>query len=250
VICANKEKTMSKLTQWLDHRMEVVGQDRLTDLAELSGVSLQTLRDLRAYGTLQMLNRSERRRLAAAFRVSLRKLEQLDAGELHWIEDGYVYDAIMPGRRLPPQDDDPASWLPQETLQEERGTPLVGRVRPSGQAQPDEDWQEEWGKRIPRRFGSGQNIYALELENSDRCVVLRNIPASEFREGQAAVYCWNGWEAQGWFGRVYLQPSKARVITPDGHRHDLDVLNIVRVGKLIGRWPPPEADLPRNAESV
>jgi len=53
----------------------------------------------------------------------------------------------------------------------------------------------------------------------------------------AAVYCWNGWEAEGWFGRVYLQADKARVVTADGARHDLDLLNVVRIGKLVGRWP-------------
>ena len=229
---------MSRLVQWLDHRMEVVGLDRLKDLAEYSSVSIQTLRDLRAYGTLQILNRSERRLLAAALRVSLRKLEQFDEGELDWIEDNYVYDAIDPGRRLAAQDDDPAWWIPQETPQEERGTPLIGLVRPTGEAEPDEDWQEEWGKRLPCRFGRGTDVYALQLPCAEQCIVLRNIAAWEFREGQAAVYCWNGWEGKGWFGRVYLQPSKARVVTPDGLRHDLDVLNVVRIGKLIGRWPP------------
>lgn len=233
---------MSRLVQWLDHRMEVVGLDRLKDLADYSSVSLQTLRDLRAYGTLQMLNRSERRLLAAAMRVSLRKLEQLEDGELDWIDDDYVYDAISPGRRFAAQEDDPAWWMPQETSQDERGTPLIGRIRLTGEAEPDEEWHEEWGRHIPKRFGKGRDIYAMELEGLGRSIVLRNIPAWEFREGQAAVYCWNGWEAQGWFGRVYLQPSKARVVTPDGQRHDLDVLNVVRIGKVIGRWPAPVAE--------
>jgi hypothetical protein len=51
----------------------------------------------------------------------------------------------------------------------------------------------------------------------------------------AAVYCWNGWEAEGWFGRVYLKPAHARVVTSDGIRHDSDLLNVVRIGKVIGR---------------
>lgn len=228
---------MSRLVQWLDHRMEAVGLDRLKDLAEQSGVSLQELRDVRAYNTTDVLSRSQRRLLAAALRVSLRRLEQLNGGDVDWIEDTYVYDAAVAGRPLPAQENDPAYWAPRPQEETERGTPLVGRVRPTGQAEPDEDWQEEWGRQIPRRFGTGQNIYALELDDSGTCVVLRNVPAWEFREGQAAVYCWNGWDAQGWFGRVYLQPSRARVVTPDGQRHDLDVLNIVRIGKLVARWP-------------
>jgi hypothetical protein len=77
----------------------------------------------------------------------------------------------------------------------------------------------------------------LELEQSGQSVVLRNIPVWEFREGVAAVYCWTGWEAEGWFGRVYVAPSKARVVTADGARHDLDLLSVVRIGKVVARWP-------------
>lgn len=231
---------MSRLVQWLDHRMEVVGLDRLKDLAELSGVSLQTLRDLRMYGTLDMLSRSERRKLAAALRVSLRKLEQLNEGEIDWIDDADVYDADMSARPRPNQEEDPNYWAPRQIAPEDRGTPLIGRVRSSGEAEPDEDWQEEWGRHLPKRFGKARDIYALELEGLGRSVVLRNIPPWEFREGNATVYCWNGWEGRGWFGRVYLQPSKARVVTPDGQRHDLDMLNVVRIGTLVGRWPDEE----------
>jgi hypothetical protein len=100
---------------------------------------------------------------------------------------------------------------------EDRGTPLIGRIRASGKAEPDEDWQEEWGRHIPQRFGKGHDIYGLELDATGQSVVLRNIPVWEFREGMAAVYCWNGWEAEGWFGRVYLQADKARVVTAMEH---------------------------------
>lgn len=228
---------MSRLTQWLDHRMEVVAIDKWKDLADLSGVPLQTLRDASAYGTLEMLSRSEKRFLAAALRVALGKLEKLSDGEIDWIDDDYFYDAGVRGRPRPGQEDDPNYWAPKELSPEDRGTPLVGRIRPSGKAEPDEDWQEEWGRRIPKRFGKGHEIYALDLEASGDSVILRNIPPWEFREGQAAVYCWNGWEAEGWFGMVDLQASKARVVTVDGEPHDLDLVNEVRIGKIIGHWP-------------
>jgi hypothetical protein len=188
-------------------------------------------------GSLLVLGRSDRRSLAAALRVSLRKLEQLDAGSIDWIEDKHIYDVGTIGRPTPWQDSDPAYWVPKESKPEDRGTPLIGRIRASGKAEPDEDWQQEWGRHIPRRFGKGHDIYGLELEATGQSVVLRNIPFWEFREGMAAVYCWNGWEAEGWFGRVYLQADKARVITADGIRHDLDLLNVVRIGKVVGRWP-------------
>ncbi len=228
---------MSKLTQWLDHRMEVVGLDRWKDLSEYSGVPDQTIQDMNTCGSLDMLSRSERRLLAATLRVSLRRLEQLDDGQIDWIEDKHVYDMGVQGRPLPSQESDPAYWIPKEVMPEDRGTPLIGRVRESGKAEPDEDWQEDWGRCIPKRFGKGRDIYALEQDGSGQSIVFRNIPVWEFREGMAAVYCWNGWEAQGWFGRVYLAPSKARVVTAGGARHDLDLLSVVRIGKVIGRWP-------------
>jgi len=100
----------------------------------------------------------------------------------------------------------------------------------------DEDWLEEWGRCVPLRYGKGKDIYALELEQSGQSIVFRNIPPWEFTEGEAAVYCWNGWEAQGWFGRASLQPARARIIMADGERHDLDPVNVVRIGKVVGRW--------------
>ena len=86
------------------------------------------------------------------------------------------------------------------------------------------------------RFGKGYDIYALECEGTGQSLVFRNIPPWEFREGEAAVYCWNDWEAQGWFGRLSLLPSKAVIVTLDGQRHELDLGNIMRIGKIIGRW--------------
>ena len=228
---------MSKLTQWLDHRMEVVGLNRRMDLSEYSGVPHEAIQDMNICGSLDVLSRTERRLLAAALRVSLRRLEQLDEGQIDWIEDEHVYDVGVQGRPGPSQENDPAYWVPKEVTPEDRGTPVIGTIRPDGKAEPEEDWQEEWGRHIAQRFGKGHDIYGLELEGSGQSVVLRNIPAWEFREGMAAVYCWNGWEAEGWFGRAYLEPSRARVVTPDGQRHELDPANIVRIGKIIGRWP-------------
>jgi hypothetical protein len=228
---------MSRLIQWLDHRKEVVGFEKWKDLADYSGLPLQSLRDVRARQTLNALNRSERRVFAGALRVSLRKLEQLNDRDIDWIEDTHVFDPDVRGRALPWQEDDPAYWMPKETRPEDRGTPLLGRIKSSGTAEADEDWQEEWGRHLPARFGKGYDIYALEIEGVGQSIVFRNIPPWEFREGPAAVYCWNGWEARGWFGRVQLTPLKAVVVTSDGQRHELDPVNIVRIGKIIGRWP-------------
>jgi hypothetical protein len=76
----------------------------------------------------------------------------------------------------------------------------------------------------------------MEIEGTRRCVVFRNIPAWEFREGEAAIYAWDGCAAKGWFGRVTLLPLKAVVVATDGSRHQLDPETIARIGKVIGRW--------------
>ncbi len=234
---------MSKLTQWLDHRMEVVGLNRWKDLSEYSGVPHQTIRDMNTCGSLDVLNRSDRRLLAATLRVSLRRLEQLDNGKIDWIEDKHVYDVGAQGRPAPWQENDPAYWVPKEVTPEDRGTPVIGSIRANGTAEPDEAWQEEWGRHIPQRFGKGKDIYGLELEGVGQSIVFRNIPPWEFRDGTAAVYCWNGWEARGLFGRVELAPLKTIVVTADGKRHELDPVNVVRIGKIIGRWPVEAARL-------
>lgn len=228
---------MSRLIEWLDHRMEVVGIENRKDLSECSGVSEDALEDMNTVGSLTLLNRSERRWLAAALRVSLRKLEHLDSGDIDWIPDDHVVDIEGRGRPLPRQDDDPAYWTPKEVNPEDRGTPLVGRIRSNGTAEADEDWQEEWGRRVPARFGKGFGIYAMEIDGVGDSIVFRNIPPWEFREGPAVVYCWSGWESWGWFGRVQLTPPKAVVVTSDGKRHELDPVKIVRIGKVVGRWP-------------
>ena len=228
---------MSKLTEWLDHRMDVVGLNRWKDLSEYSGVPYGTIREMNTCGSLDVLSRSERRRLAASLRVPLRKLELMDSGEIDWIEDKNIYDVATEGRPTPWQESDPAYWVPKETKPEDRGTPVIGSIRANGAAEPDEAWQEDSGRHIPQRFGKGKDIYGLELEGVGQSIVLRNIPPWEFREGLATIYCWNGWEAEGWFGRVYLAPSKARVVTADGVRHDLDLLSVVRIGKVVGKWP-------------
>ena len=227
---------MSKLTQWLDHRMDVVGVESWKDLSKQSGVAQNDLQDAKANETLDGLSRSERRLLAAVLRVSVRRLEQLNEGRVDWIEDEHVYDAIARGRPLPAQERDPDYWKPKEIQPEDRGTPLVGRIRASGKAEPDEEWNEEYGRFVPRRFGKGHDIYALEIEGEPKTVVLRNIPPWEFREGKAAVYCWNGWDTEGWFGRVDLKATRARVVTADGKCHDLDTNNVVRIGKMVGNW--------------
>jgi len=122
--------------------------------------------------------------------------------------------------------------------QEDRGTPLIGTIHCNGKTDADEDWNEDWGRRVPARFGRGMDIYALELEGTGSSIVFRNGPIWQFRGGQAAIYLWNGWEASGWYGSVCIQSSGIFVVTPDGCRHDLNADAVMRIGRVIGRWPP------------
>jgi hypothetical protein len=48
---------MSKVINWLDHRMEVVELSNWMDLSETSGVSQEVMRDMRTCGSLQVLSR-------------------------------------------------------------------------------------------------------------------------------------------------------------------------------------------------
>jgi hypothetical protein len=230
---------MSRFIQWLDHRRDVVGFEKRIDLSEYSVVSEDALRHVNTVGSLTVLDRSQRRWLAAALRVSLRKLEQLNSGEIEWINDDHVVDADVRGRPLARQEDDPNYWIPIETKPEDRGTALVGHIRSNGVAEPDEDWQEEWGRCLPARFGKGYDTYAMEIEGTRQCVVFRNIPAWELREGDAAIYAWDGCAAKGWFGHVMLFAAQG------GRHHDRWIAasigagkpeTIVRIGKVIGHW--------------
>jgi hypothetical protein len=113
---------MSKLIEWLDHRMEVVGFSKWKDLSEYSGVPYQTIRDTYTFGSVDVLSRSERRLLAAALRVSLRRLEQLDNETIEWIDDEHIYDPGGQGRPSPWQEHDPDYWIPKETSPQARDT--------------------------------------------------------------------------------------------------------------------------------
>ena len=103
---------MSALMKWLDHRMEVVGVESWKDLAEQSGVPLVDLQDARMNETLDALNRSDQRYLAAVLRVSLSKLDRLNEGEVDWIDDSHVYDAVSRGRPRPCPPASPAVGAP------------------------------------------------------------------------------------------------------------------------------------------
>ena len=59
------------------------------------------------------------------------------------------------------------------------------------------------------RQGPG-HLSALEFEGRSESIVLRNIaPWGSFAEGQAAIYCWNGWEARaGSAGSIFNRPVR------------------------------------------
>ena len=140
------------------------------------------------------------------------------------------------GRPLPWQDDDPAYWLPKETPPEDRGTPLLGRITLGGKAETNEDWQEEWGRRLPRASARAMiftlwNVKARGNPSSFATFHLGNFG----KEKRPSIAGMTGKRA-GWFGRLSLLPSKAVIVTLDGQRHELDLGNIMRIGKIIGRW--------------
>ena len=72
---------MSRLVEWLDHRMEVVGINNYKELSELTGVTRAALREIRDIGALDILNRTQRRVLATALRARLASWNSLATAE-------------------------------------------------------------------------------------------------------------------------------------------------------------------------
>jgi hypothetical protein len=73
----------------------VANPGRWKDLSDYSGVPHETIREMNTCGSLDVLSRSERRLLAATLRVSLRRLERLDDGEIDLIEDKHRLESMV-----------------------------------------------------------------------------------------------------------------------------------------------------------
>src|SRR5206468_1524212 len=61
------------------------------------------------------------------------------------------------------------------------GTPVLGRVRWGGRIEPDECWDEQWGRRLTDGQAQRPDTYALETELAGQFVVVRNAAPWEAR---------------------------------------------------------------------
>jgi hypothetical protein len=231
--------------EWIEHRMLVLEIEGARALAELADLGDETLEDLWGARTIDALTYSQSRRLAWSLQVSLRKLRRLDWGELGWIEDDDRYFCDVgwrPAGRLARADDD-EQWRSAAAAHEERrGTPVIARLDWVGRIEGDDCWDAEWGRRLDDGEPLRRDVYAVETELAGEYVVLRNAGPWEVREGSlVALYAWNGFEGEGFFGQLAKgKDGKWRVIPRHAEAIEVSPEDVCRVGRVIKRWPPQE----------
>ena len=138
---------------------------------------------------------------------------------------------------------------------------MLGRVRWGGRIDPDECWDEQWGRRLPDGQPQRQDTYALETELAGQFVVVRNAAPWEARQGSiVALFVSDGFEGAGYFGQLVrgaaggwrVRPchagqgdgpvaGEAAGLIADGHvAVTLAPEQVQRVGRLVRRWPAPQ----------
>lgn len=243
-----KGEAVADLIEWVEHRVRYLEIETENRLAELAGLEADTVADFLAIGTLDVMQWSERRSLAAALRVPLKKLYRLESGEVDWIGDDELYDAgagykPAPGATTTPVDE--AWWREAGVLEAPKpATPVVGTIRSDGTVNIDEAWSDEFGKKIPVKFAPGQT-FALDQSGSGQSVVFRMAQTYELRVGEhAAVWVCKAddFEGFGYYGRVQTTgDGRIRMRFGDATVLEFESADIRRVAKIIGRWPIAEA---------
>ena len=140
--------TERRLTDWVKHRMRLLGIQDEQGLAALSGNAEGSLARFWQTGGLKGLQRSACRRLGWALQVSLRQLDGIDSGRIDWIDDADRYSAWLGDApcSLPAS----SAALPRGShCEPPQGTPVLGRIDWTGRIEPDECWDQQLGRRLP-----------------------------------------------------------------------------------------------------
>lgn len=233
--------------KWLQHRCQLAGVPTQQELAEVSGISLRTISKIFTEGTIAKTERSTKMWLARTLKVSVRDLENLDAGEVKWIDDDRVVEWEQPyGLRGLGQ-------KPKLNVAgadaERRGVPVIGRVTAGGVVEsfefaPDDVY------RLPVEMPECPSAFALEITGDSmtplyqpgECVILRPIPREQMRDGEDAMIQLDGGEdGKSCFKRlVLLGDNKIRLLSlnPKYKPRDVAFENVVRVGRVIGKYVP------------
>ena len=224
----------SKMKQWADHRLGVVGFENWKAVEKETGLPGKAIRHFNRVGSIRKLKRSSQKFFSEAMKVPLIMLEKLDRGEIEWIEDSVLYDCHRPAGKVNRKDNNPDQVEARPVLDQERGTPIIGRILESGALEIEED--QEFHRRLPVRYGNGREIYALDNLQSNSMMIFENVPLHQFKEGLAVVYISDGFAAVGRLGRVIVEGNEAFMDLNNGTRESLAIENIQRIGCYLTTW--------------
>jgi hypothetical protein len=233
------------LLDWITHRMDLVGIGGVRELAERTGIELETCATLVEVGDMATLNWSQARAIAAALRVPIKAMRNLDDGTERWIEDDVVYDPD--GHFRPPPVDDPEWHRVVEEREERRGTPVILRRRDGSTVlDVDDGWHPDYGAMIPAVIAPGRDICALELRPGGPWAIVLLVAPFEIRDDRAMVIFWMRDEFDGRcvFGDVRTGADKTTVKYPDCPDEMVDNERVVRAGRIVKLYPDDDPGRP------
>jgi hypothetical protein len=237
---------MTLVADWMQHRMTLLEIAGPAALAEQADLAEETVAGVFDSSRFELLQQSQRRRLAWALQV---KLNALADGQVEWIDDAdrYLPFSFDPagdeaGQKLPGNEPAPSSAAlgPFEAPQ---GTPVLGRVDSDGRIESDECWDEQWGKRLPDGQPQRRDTYALEF--GGQFLVVRNAKPWEARAGaMVAVYLCDEADGAAFFGQLARCTPGNWALLPGlpGRASDtglitIDPERVQRIGRLVRKWP-------------
>jgi len=239
---------MRDLTDWIHHRMgllEIADPAALAEHADLAEETVARVFESRQFESLQQ---SQRRRLAWALQVNLKKLNALADGQVEWIDDA---DRYLPFNLDPAgeQSDGPGAHNERSpttavgSLEPPQGTPVLGWVCQDGRIESDECWDEQWGKRLADGQPQRRDTYALEA--GGQYLVVRNANPWEAGAGaMVAVYLFDDADGTAYFGRLARRTPGNWALLPGlpGKASDADLIiiepeRVQRIGRLVRKWP-------------
>lgn len=242
---------MTDVASWMQHRMSVLEIAGPAALAEQADLAEETVARILESSEFTSLQQSQRRRLAWALQVNLKKLNALADGQIEWIEDAdrylpFSFDPAGDEDRRPRIEPAPAA-APLGAFEAPQGTPVLGRVGIDGRVESDDCWDEQWGRRLPDGQPQRRDTYALESQRD--FLVVRNAKPWEARAGaMVAVYLCDGAGDAAWFGKLARCTPGNWALLPglaggsDGGLMTIDPEQVLRIGRLLRTWPDgPEA---------
>jgi len=239
---------MRDLTDWIHHRMGLLEIADPAALAEHADLTEETITRVFESSQFESLQQSQRRRLAWALQVNLKKLNALADGQVEWIDDADRYLPFSSDPVTSESDGARAEGIPElstavGSFEPPQGTPVLGWVCCDGRIESDECWDEQWGKRLADGQPQRRDTYALEA--GGQFLVVRNANPWEAGAGAlVAVYLFDDADGTAWFGRLTRRTPDEWALLPGlpGQANDaglimIDPQRVQRIGRLVRKWP-------------